>query len=148
MPNFIHSLDAANVHLLLDNISNLKVPVYTVHDCFASTPNNMLTLERLVKEAFIDIYFKNEGYLIKLHEFFLNNIISATDPIIDNSNVLLTDILPDKSFNEIIPNNIQVIDRQTKEIITIPNLPSGFEDRKNNIKDFIKGLFNSKYFIG
>jgi len=106
----------------------------------------MLSLKRLVKEAFI--YFKNEGYLIKLHEFFLNNIISATDPIIDNSNVLLPDILPDKSFNEIIPNNIQVIDRQTKEIITVSNLPSGFEDRKNNIKDFIKGLFNSKYFIG
>ena len=28
MPNFIHYLDAANVHLLLANIEELKIPVY------------------------------------------------------------------------------------------------------------------------
>lgn len=67
MPNFIHSLDAANVHLLLNNLSPENIPIYTVHDCFASTPNNMLQLERFVKEAFIEIYFNKEGYLKKLH---------------------------------------------------------------------------------
>jgi DNA-directed RNA polymerase len=81
MPNFIHSLDAANVHLLLFHISQdvEKAPVYTIHDCFASTANNMFTLERYVKEAFIEIYFKDEGYLIKLHRHFLEEILSATD---------------------------------------------------------------------
>lgn len=81
MPNFIHSLDALNVQLLLANISKLILPVYTNHDCFAATPNNMFKLERLVKEAFIDIYLKDEGYLIKLYKHFVDTIISATDPI-------------------------------------------------------------------
>jgi DNA-directed RNA polymerase len=53
MPNFIHSLDATNVQLLLDSLFKIKIPVYTVHDCFAATPNNMFTMENLVKEAFI-----------------------------------------------------------------------------------------------
>ena len=81
MPNFIHSLDAANVHLLLNNISELKLPIYTVHDCFAGTANNMFTMEKLVKEAFIEIYFNEEGYLLKLHKHFTDNIKSATPSV-------------------------------------------------------------------
>jgi DNA-directed RNA polymerase len=58
MPNFIHSLDACNVHILIYKlIQSNKIPVYTVHDCFASTANNMLILEHNVKTAFINIYF-------------------------------------------------------------------------------------------
>jgi DNA-directed RNA polymerase len=72
MPNFIHSLDAANIHLLLANISELNIPIYTLHDCFATTPNYMFTMEKLVKEAFINIYFKDQGYLIKLHKLFFD----------------------------------------------------------------------------
>jgi DNA-directed RNA polymerase len=79
MPNFIHSLDAANVHLLCKDLEimnvegneNKFIPLYTVHDCFASTPNNMFLIEDKVKNAFIDIYFKDEAYLIKLHNNFL-----------------------------------------------------------------------------
>jgi hypothetical protein len=91
MPNFIHSLDAANVHLLLDNISKINVPIYTIHDCFATTPNNMLTLETLVKKAFIDIYFKDEGYLFKIHKYFVENIISATDFYFEDVEVACTE---------------------------------------------------------
>ena len=57
MPNFIYSLDAANVHLLLVNMSKIYLSVYTVHDCFAATSKKMLQMEKLVKFAFIDIYF-------------------------------------------------------------------------------------------
>lgn len=71
MPNFIHSLDTANVHLFLLNISEIKLPVYTIHDCFASTPNNMFKLVKYVKQAFIEIYFKDDGYLSKLHKHFI-----------------------------------------------------------------------------
>lgn len=45
-------------------------------------PNNMLNRERLVKNAFIDIYFKDDGYLLKLHKHFVDTIISATDPVV------------------------------------------------------------------
>lgn len=47
MPNLIHSLDASNIQLLCKflNENEIKIPLYTVHDCFASTANNMSILE-------------------------------------------------------------------------------------------------------
>ena len=45
-------------------------------------------------------------------------------------------------------NPIYVMDRNTKEIIKLPNLPSGYSDNSETLNNFIKGLFNSKYFIG
>jgi DNA-dependent RNA polymerase len=194
MPNFIHSLDAANVHLLLDNISKINVPIYTIHDCFATTPNNMFTLETLVKKAFIDIYFKDEGYLFKIHKYFVENIISATDFYFEdvedacteynnpyeNKNYIAFENIAQKphpvtsnsapqregykteptktnytsrdqeNINLKILNDttIKVINRKTKEIIEIPNLPVGYFEKNKKINDFIKGLLNSKYFIG
>ena len=160
MPNFIHSLDAANVHLLLDKLSIINLPAYTVHDCFASTPNNMLKLEDLVKKAFINIYFNNRGYLIDIHEHFVTNIISATDPIYELSEELRNLIIQGKIINLDKIENLDelnlldgeyklVINRYNKEIYNIPNLPSWFHDRteKKILNDFIKGLLTSKYFI-
>lgn len=51
----------------------------------------MFKLEKFVKNAFINIYFNDEGYLLKLHKHFGDTIISATDPYIpkvikDNAN--------------------------------------------------------------
>ena len=40
------------------------------------------------------------------------------------------------------------MNRETKEKIVIPELPSVYIDRNKNINNFIKGLLNSKYFIG
>jgi len=159
MPNFIHSLDASNVHLLLNNISNYKLPIYTIHDCFASTPNTMFKLEKLVKNAFIEIYFKDEGYLLKLHKHLVESILSATDPIkmvdlIKKENIYL----PLKTHSEnyystqILTNlantQITVMDRETNELITLPDLPSGYTSKNKLLTSFIKGLLNSKYFIG
>ena len=65
MPNFIHSMDAANIHILIKMIlenntdDHKNIPLYTIHDCFASTPNNIGTIEKLVKEAFLFMYFDN-----------------------------------------------------------------------------------------
>lgn len=39
----------------------------------------MFILDRFVKEAFIEIYFNEVGYLNKLHNHFLEDILSATD---------------------------------------------------------------------
>lgn len=77
MPNLIHSLDASNIQLLVYLIINLPfemgsininndIPLYTIHDCFASNIENINKIETLVKSAFIDMYF-NVNYLIKLH---------------------------------------------------------------------------------
>ena len=41
-----------------------------------------------------------------------------------------------------------VMDRISKEIIKIPSLPTSYTDTNEIINEFIKGLFNSKYFIG
>ena len=41
----------------------------------------MYTLEKLVKEAFINIYFKDEGYIYKLHKHIFDTIRCATDAI-------------------------------------------------------------------
>lgn len=63
MPNLVHSLDASNVHLLCNNLTGQ--PLYTIHDCFATTPNNMEFIEHCVKDAFIKIYFSSGNYLEK-----------------------------------------------------------------------------------
>ena len=128
MPNFIHSLDASNVHLLLIKLSKIHLPVYTIHDCFAGTPNNMLIMEKLVKEAFIDIYFKDQGYLTKLHTNFVKTIIDSTDPITlnkDDEPVFNMDShnIDNDNLNNII-NTKYVIDRSIQQIIEIPELPA------------------------
>ena len=43
------------------------IPIYTIHDCFASTANNMSIIEYKVKTSFIEIYFKDGNYLEKMH---------------------------------------------------------------------------------
>jgi hypothetical protein len=48
MPNFIHSLDASNVHLLFKFLFveyGIIISVYTVHDYFANTVNNIELLK-------------------------------------------------------------------------------------------------------
>lgn len=144
MPNFIHSLNAANVYLLLANIATLNLPVYTVHDCFAGTPNNMLTKEKLVKETFIDIYFKDEGYLLKLHKHFVESILSETEQICTKD----FDTNTPNTFNNESNKTIDVMNRFTNEIISIPELPKGYTEKNKELTTFIKGLLNSKYFIG
>ena len=109
MPNFIHSLDSANIHILIEKLNNLKldIPIYTVHDCFASTPKNMNLVNNLVKDAFADIYFK-KNYLLKMHENLIDQI---------------------KSFNNdniIIDNNLIYFNNKSKNIY-FPELPETIE---------------------
>lgn len=129
MPNFIHSLDASNVHLLLYKLMKSdQIPVYTVHDCFASTANNMSILELNVKNAFIDIYFNEEGFLLKSH----NRIISQIKEVHETITINGKEYIDMSSYN-------------TPDIL-IPELPEAF--RTKELNEFIKGLLNSKYFIG
>lgn len=78
IPNFIHSLDASNIHILIDilNSNHLSnTPLYTIHDCFATTPNQMESLNTLILKAFIKLYFDN-NYLVKLYNNVIDQLIS------------------------------------------------------------------------
>jgi DNA-directed RNA polymerase len=83
MANFIHSLDAANIHLLVNIIKrerglNKRLNLYTIHDCFASTNNEMTLVEKYVKSAFALLYFK-KSYLNELHNSLIAQIKSYAD---------------------------------------------------------------------
>jgi DNA-directed RNA polymerase len=124
MPNLIHSLDASNVHLLCDKLANK--PLYTIHDCFATTANHMEDLENDIKKAFIEIYFSNGNYLEKMHNSLIDQIKSYNNNIISKNN------------NEYIQIN--------KTEFLIPKIPDSFIDPKL-IKIFINGIKKCKYFI-
>ena len=74
MPNLIHSLDASNIHILVNNIIKYygNVPnlnLYTIHDCFATDYKNMKIIEILVRLSFIELYF-NKDYLEILNNLY------------------------------------------------------------------------------
>jgi len=139
-------------------MSTKSLPVFTVHDCFASTPNNMNILVTLVKTAFIDIYFTDEGYLLKIHKHFTQTIKSATESYIpiglnDTGEISTLSTIENNSTNTDINYNSneiddKVINTHSQKLIKIPSLPIGYMERNNKLNDFIKGLFKSKYFIG
>src|SRR5882724_6441508 len=124
MPNLVHSLDASNIHILCEKLNNQ--PLYTIHDCFASTANNMYDIEKKVKASFIEIYFNNENYLEKMHMNLIDQIKSINNEIINiNEN------------EYIIINNKNYI---------IPKLPEAFTN-KDIMDTFIQGIKRSKFFI-
>jgi DNA-directed RNA polymerase len=92
-PNLIHSLDAANIHILIQKILKNKnicdmnkekyINLYTIHDCFASTADTMNIIERLVRESFAELYFADKTYINIMHENFLIQIKSYTNIFTD-----------------------------------------------------------------
>jgi DNA-directed RNA polymerase len=148
MPNFIHSMDASNIHLLIKRlieISDNTINLYTIHDCFASTPNFMNTINNEVKLAFIELYL-NFDYLESMHNIILSQIKSYTTVYTEeykkgefkyNNNSLEVSQDDKDSFNYIILDNKK---------ITIPTKPKLY-DWNNNRKKFIEGIKNSLYFI-
>lgn len=87
MPNLVHSMDGANIHLLIHYIKllNIDLNLYTIRDCFAGDYLNMNLLENLVKKSFIDLYFKKD-YLIQLDNNLKSQISSQTAIYKDNTN--------------------------------------------------------------
>lgn len=79
MPNLIqlHSLDATSLALLTENFfncSNSKVKnLYTIHDCFAVTGNNVEILINIIKFVYVQIYSDN-NYLRKFDEGIIESI--------------------------------------------------------------------------
>lgn len=83
MPNFIHSMDSTNIQLLIKNYKDKKqenINLFTIHDCFATTPNYMKDLNRDVRLAFLMIYFQGD-YIKTVHENFIKKIYNCTQAI-------------------------------------------------------------------
>nr|QWO71450.1 RNA polymerase [Lyophyllum shimeji] len=139
MPNFIHSLDASNIHILIKNIYKFNIQninLYTIHDCFASDIKNIRLIELLVKHSFIELYFRRD-YLNSVHTSFLKQIQSYTQifeekPIDGNKQYILVRDTKTNKYNK------------TEKLI-LPCLPN-FEWSIDKDKVLYDILFNS-YFI-
>ena len=75
MPNLIHSLDATSIAMLYKEFKNVG-HIYTVHDCFAVTANNVPKLVLMLKYVYLKIYSDNE-YLRKF-DLHIRTYISNT----------------------------------------------------------------------
>ena len=74
VPNFIHSMDATNIVLLIKRVNaEFNFDVVTIHDCFGVHSNNVDILSYLVKESFIAIY-ANKDSIDKFHTHVVENI--------------------------------------------------------------------------
>lgn len=111
--NLIHSLDASHINLIIKNIiqkkNQDKIPLYTIHDCFATTPYNMNKLNNIVLTSFIEQYYES-NYIRKLHQNLLEQITSFGIIIIKENDV---------SY---------IIDPNTNEKIYIPKIPQEILD--------------------
>ena len=143
MPNFIHSLDASNIHILIKNILRYlpkqNINLYTIHDCFASDYKNIGLIELLVKHSFVELYFK-KNYLEMIHNSFIHQISAERDIFKEES--------PDNTiinYLYIVKTNKKGILEKEYERINIPNLPDyNWDINKKIIQQQL--LFNS-YFI-
>ena len=57
MPNLIHSLDATSIALIYEQLKAFDIhKIYTIHDCFVTTANNVDKLVGFVKGAYTSMY--------------------------------------------------------------------------------------------
>jgi DNA-directed RNA polymerase len=74
LPNFIHSLDATHLFLTINRAKKEGLTHFiTVHDSFATYPNDMEKLSKIVREEFINLHSK------KILEDFLDDISDRYD---------------------------------------------------------------------
>jgi hypothetical protein len=77
LPNFIHSLDAASlallVHYYFTERSNTTKNIYTIHDCFAVTANNVKNLIFLLSHVYQRVYTE-KNYLREFDQKMLEFI--------------------------------------------------------------------------
>jgi hypothetical protein len=130
MPNMVHSMDAANIHILVNNLirDGHKLSFYTIHDCFATTPNNMSILNDYTKAAFMEMYLES-NYLEKFHRSILEQISSFGVTVVRVENDGICYLSGD-------------------HVLEIPKFPKDFIDTWNKNKSvFIEGLKKAEYFI-
>lgn len=74
VPNVVHSFDASNIALLVENLSsnfiNKKMDLITIHDCFATNANDVDEMVLKVKLSFIALY-SDRSFIKDYHNFIL-----------------------------------------------------------------------------
>ena len=94
IPNFIHSMDASNIILLIKKVNDLNFDIVTIHDCFGVHANNAEILSYMVKQCFISIYL-NKDTIEKFHKLnvlnvrALYNVDEAENTVIDKNGCVL-----------------------------------------------------------
>nr|QWO71427.1 RNA polymerase [Termitomyces sp. K1Aa] len=148
VPNLIHSMDSANIQLLIRNLRlNSKYKnfnLFTIHDCFATTPDAMKILNLEVRKAFSLMYF-DERYLNVLHLDFLREINRYTTIYKEEKGKTTPYVL----FSSYENCTLFIVLQKTKKEkvrIDIPKLP--FDGNWEVVKEiFEAGITNSLYFI-
>jgi hypothetical protein len=133
--NTFFDLDLIN-HLDIIKISAFKnnIPLYTIHDCFATTPNNMELIKNNVTLLFSEMYF-SEPYIKILHISLLKQILSYEDifgyPL---------EFITDKKNDNLIIKDFKKVNIVSDNIIKI-NL--------NYLEDLTKRqeIFDNKYYL-
>ena len=146
MPNFIHSLDASNIHLLIKNLENIgtaNINLYTIHDCFASDYKNIALIELLVKHSFVELYFK-KNYLETIHNSFILQISGQRDIFTEEVNSQDNEIQT-TNYIYIEKDNVKGLIGKEFERINIPKLPD--YKWKFNKKVIQEQLYFNSYFI-
>ena len=86
VPNVVHSFDASNIALLVENISSSfsekNINLLTIHDCFATNANNVDEMILKVKLAFITLY-SDKSFIDGYHNFILDFICKTGFNIIE-----------------------------------------------------------------
>ena len=85
-PNFIHSMDAALLHL---SFAGYDKPFTLIHDSILTTASNMEEMALVIREKFEEIYSENEDGLIPLQAFAqVLGVKTAADHLINLENGL------------------------------------------------------------
>ena len=103
-PNLVHSLDACTIAMLY---SNLKKDLYTVHDCFAVTADNIPLLMYKLKMVYIRLYSTNT-YLLDFDNTVRFNINkSYGDKVFKVEDNYIN--MPGRDKSELFPNVNEII---------------------------------------
>lgn len=127
MPNITHTLDAANISLVIVDCLNISknlnndfnIDLITIHDCFGCHSNNTELIKTQVKLAFIKLYADTD--FVKDYHGFILEYLKKSGFFLINDN-----------------KSIQISNR----IINIPEMP--IYNSKFDLKD---NLLSSIYFI-
>jgi DNA-directed RNA polymerase len=127
MPNITHTLDAANISLVIVDCLNiqkhlnndLNIELITIHDCFGCQSNYTELVKTEVKLAFIKLYADTD-FVKNYHDFILEYLKKSGFYLINNN------------------KSIQISNR----IINIPEMPVF-----NYSFDLKENLLSSIYFI-
>lgn len=112
MPNLIHSLDASSLALLFQKYHDRdgsQNSIYTIHDCFAVTANNVENLIDTLKDVYIQIYSDNK-YLEEFDRSIRECIkIHYNDvQFIDNKLIIEDNIYSFPSINVVSGKDLQL----------------------------------------